>query len=72
MSIVEVLDDCKNYFSNEELLDTLEEFDNPEAGNVSQLSSHHFKSILRELQDAYLYTKKCDRVALLELMYRGF
>ena len=71
MSIIEVLDDCKNYFSNEELLGLLEDFTNIDVGSVTQLSSYHLKKIIDVLKDAYLLTEKCERVALLELKYRG-
>lgn len=71
LSIIDVLDDCKKFFTAEELLTILEKIKNYEAGNFTQLSDYHISNILSVLQKKYYSTDECIRVACLELSYRG-
>lgn len=71
LSIIEIIDDCKNYFTEDELLTILETIRDYEAGNFTQLSDYHVSNILSVLQKKYYSAEECIRVALLELSYRG-
>ena len=69
--ILEILDECKEFYSSEEILIILEKIKNHEIGVPTQLSSYHIKNLLSVLQTSFLNTKYCERVALLELPFRG-
>lgn len=71
LSIIDVLDDCKSYFTEKELLTILEKIKDYETGNYTELSDYHISSILSVLQKKYYSSAECIRVALLELSYRG-
>lgn len=71
LCIIDVLDDCKKFFVEEELLTILERIKDYEAGNYTQLSDYHVTNILSQLQDKYYSSEECVRVALIELSYRG-
>lgn len=71
MCIIEILDNCKEYFSEEEILEILEKIRNYEVGNVTQMTQYHIENLLSKLQDSFTGFDEIVRVAILELSYRG-
>ena len=71
IAILEILDECKEFYESEEILIILEEMMKREIGAPTQLSSYHLKNLLSDLQISFLDTKYCERVALVELPFRG-
>ena len=69
MCILEMLDSCEDYITEEEMLSTLEKSKNLDAGNVCSTSRYHVDKIIAILQKAYIDTDECIRVAMLELYY---
>lgn len=71
MYIIEVLGNCKEYFEAKEIMDIFEKIRNYEVGDDSQLTEYHVKALLSVLQESYLESEECIRVAVIELTYRG-
>lgn len=69
--ILEILDECKEFYSSEEILIILEKMKEREIGVPTQLTSYHFKNLLTVLQTSFIETMYCERVALIELPFRG-
>ncbi len=69
--ILEILDECKEFYNSEEILIILEKMKEREIGMPTQLSSYHLKNLLTVLQTSFLDTEYCERVALIELPLRG-
>lgn len=71
MHIIEILDECKEFYDSEEILVSLEKVKKHESGIPTQLSSYHLKNLLSVLQTQFLNTEYCERVASIELLFRG-
>lgn len=71
VTMIDTLQGCLKNFQPEEILAIMEKLHTLELGTVSSLSSYSLKGILEVIQHEYYNSKKCIRVAQIELVYRG-
>jgi len=71
MSIIENLAECRQFFTADEILAIFEKINHYEVGSINSMSGYHVEELLSVLQDGFLYTEKCSRVAQIEIIYRG-
>lgn len=68
---IDILYKCKDFLNKTEILSVLEKVPELVIDNRIRNESYHLASIINDLQDAFLFSKECKRVALLEITYIG-
>ncbi|MBR2409001.1 MAG: hypothetical protein IKB07_08655 [Lachnospiraceae bacterium] len=71
ITLIDTLQRCMKHFSPEEILGIMEKIHVLDPGTDSVISSYSLRNIFEKMQQAFVDSENCKRVAQLELRYRG-